>query len=205
MARTRPPARLVFAGASLAAGAVFTLTLCVPAIAHDAVSALGGFASGFRHPLFGADHFLAMFAIGLWGAQMGGLSVWTLPVTFPLIMVVGGIAGMAGIDIPFVELGIAVSVIVLGAAIVLAWHPPQAAALIVVGIFAIFHGYAHGKELPTAADEIAYAVGFVIATGLIHVLGIGVGLALHKPLHGALARGLGGLIAMAGAYFVAQA
>lgn len=190
---------------ALFAGGIVALLTCTPAAAHEAVGALGGFASGFQHPLFGADHFLAMFAIGLWGAQMGGSSVWTLPVTFPLIMVAGGIGAMAGLNIPVVELGIAVSVVALGAAIVLAWHPPQAVALVMVGLFAIFHGYAHGKELPNAADEVAYAVGFVIATGLIHLLGIGVGLLLHRPLHGAFARGLGGLIAMAGAYFVVQA
>jgi urease accessory protein len=176
-----------------------------PATAHESVGALGGFVGGFEHPLLGPDHFLAMFAIGLWGAQMGGSAVWTLPVAFPLVMAAGGIAGMAGLDIPFVELGIALSVIALGAAIAFAWHPPLAVALVLVGVFAVFHGYAHGKELPDAADEVAYAVGFVVATGLIHVLGIGVGLALHRPLHGALARGLGGLIAMAGTYFVAQA
>jgi urease accessory protein len=206
MPRERVFTNAVVASASPLGGCAVPLLLsCVSAAAHETVGTLDGFASGFEHPLFGADHFLAMFAIGLWGAQMGGSSMWTLPITFPLIMVVGGIAGMAGLDIPFVELGIAVSVISLGTAIIFAWHPPQAITLVLVGIFAIFHGYAHGKELPSAADEVAYAVGFVVATGLIHVLGIGVGLALHKPMRGALARGLGGLIAVAGAYFVAQA
>jgi urease accessory protein len=174
------------------------------AFAHIIAGPSGGFTSGFEHPLFGPDHFLAMFAVGLWGAQMGGSSVWTLPVTFPIIMTIGGVIGMAGLNVPFVELGVAVSVIALGAAIAFAWHPPQFVALLLVGAFAIFHGYAHGKELPYAANPVAYAVGFVLATGLIHLCGIGVGLALHKPYRGSLARGLGGLIAFGGAYFVVQ-
>lgn len=193
------------ANAVLLAAAAALVAFPDAAAAHESAGPLGGLISGFEHPIFGIDHFLAMFAVGLWGAQMGGPSVWTLPVTFPLIMVVGGVAAMAGFDLPYVELGIALSIIALGAAVTFAWHPPQAVALLLVGIFAIFHGYAHGKELPTAADEIAYAVGFVGATGLIHLLGIGVGLALNRPLQGALARGLGGLIAAGGAYFVAQA
>ncbi len=197
-----PNCRIGVAGAL--AGAVVFLLAGTPVMAHVAVEPLGGFDSGFAHPLFGADHFLAMFAIGVWGAQMGGSSVWTLPVTFPLIMVVGGIAGMAGIQIPFAELGIGLSVAALGAAIAFAWRPPNAVALTLVAIFALFHGYAHGKELPLAADEVAYATGFVMATGLIHLLGIGVGVALRRPLNGTLARSLGGLVAIAGAYFIVQ-
>ncbi|MBS0251462.1 MAG: HupE/UreJ family protein [Proteobacteria bacterium] len=161
-----------------------------------------GFQSGFTHPLTGADHFLAMFAVGLWGAQMGGRSVWTLPVTFPLIMVLGGIMGILGVPLFGIETGIALSILALGIAIALAWKPPEWVALLLIAVFAICHGYAHGSELPKAADPADFAIGFVIATGLIHLFGIGVGLALHKPYRGLVARALGALIAVGGVYFL---
>jgi len=173
-----------------------------PAAAHIVQSAGGGFGSGFEHPLTGADHFLAMFAVGLWGAQMGGRYIWSLPVTFPLVMTLGGLAGMLGLPLPHVELGIALSIIVLGASIVFAWRPLEAVALLVVGLFAIFHGFAHGAELPRAADPADYAVGFVVATGMIHLLGIGVGMILDRPLGGRLARALGVAIVASGGYFL---
>jgi urease accessory protein len=172
-----------------------------PAAAH-VTGVAGGFAGGFAHPLTGPDHFLAMLAVGLWGAQMGGRSVWMLPVAFPLIMSLGGIAGMAGVPLVGVETGVAVSVLVLGLSIAMVWQPPEPVPLVLIGIFAVFHGYAHGVELPSAADPAAYAVGFVIATGLIHILGIAIGLALNKPLHGRVTRGLGALIAAGGVYFL---
>ena len=172
------------------------------AAAHITGSVSGSFAGGFEHPLTGPDHFLAMLAVGIWGAQMGGRSVWMLPVAFPLIMTLGGVAGMAGLPLPGVETGIAVSVLVLGLSIAMVWRPVEPVPLLLVAFFAVFHGYAHGAELPGAADPAAYAVGFVVATGLIHVLGILIGLALSKPLQGGLARGLGGLIAAGGIYFL---
>lgn len=170
--------------------------------AHVIQQGTGGFGSGFEHPLTGPDHFLAMFAVGLWGAQMGGRSVWTLPVTFPLIMVAGGIAGMAGLPLPGVEIGIALSVIALGLAIAFTWHPSAWVALILISVFAVCHGYAHGAELPNAADPADFAIGFVVATGLIHLCGIGVGLALTKPLDGRITRALGAVMAVAGLYFL---
>ena len=172
------------------------------ALAHIIQGEAGGFGQGFEHPLTGADHFLAMFAVGIWGAQMGGRAVWALPVTFPLIMTVGGIAGMLGLPLPHVELGIALSILALGSAIAFGWRPIEAVALILIGVFAICHGYAHGVELPSAADPADYAVGFVLATGLIHLLGVGVGLALNKPLEGRLSRALGAVIALGGIYFL---
>jgi urease accessory protein len=172
------------------------------ASAHIIMGQQGGFGAGFAHPLTGPDHFLAMFAVGLWGAQMGGRQVWTLPVTFPLIMVVGGIIGMAGLPLPAVEVGIALSIMALGLAIALAWHPAEWIALILVAYFALCHGYAHGAELPLSTDPADYAIGFVLATGMIHLLGIGVGLGLNKPLGGRLSRGLGALIGIGGIYFL---
>lgn len=162
----------------------------------------GGFASGFEHPLFGLDHLLAMLAVGIWGAQMGGRRIWTLPVTFPLVMALGGVAGMAGLVLPAVETGIAISVIALGLAIAFAWRPPEFLALLLIAVFAICHGYAHGVELPNAADPAAYAAGFVIATGAIHLVGIGIGLLLGKLANGWISRGAGGGIAAAGIYFL---
>lgn len=188
--------------AFLATLAICSLLLVTTAQAHLIQSGAGGFGSGFEHPLTGPDHFLAMFAVGLWGAQMGGRSVWTLPVTFPLIMVVGGLLGVMGIPLPGTEIGIALSMLALGMAIAFAWRPPEWAALLLIAVFAICHGHAHGVELPNAADPADFAVGFVLATGLIHVLGIGVGLLLQKQVLGRVIRGLGGLIAVAGVYFL---
>ena len=187
------------AGGLLVALAV--LVTAEPAAAHI-VGHPAGFTSGFEHPLTGLDHFLAMLAVGIWGAQMGGRAVWTLPVTFPLIMAVGGFAGMLGVPMPSIELGIALSILVLGGAIAAAWRPPEFVALALIAIFAICHGYAHGAELPLAADPAEYAVGFVLATGMIHVIGIGVGLVLSRPYNGVLARALGGLIAVGGVYYL---
>jgi urease accessory protein len=144
-----------------------------PALAHITQGPIGGFAGGFAHPLTGLDHFLAMFAVGVWGAQMGGRSVWALPVAFPLVMTTGGIAGMAGLVLPYVEIGIALSILVLGLAIACKWRPAEIVPLALIAIFALCHGYAHGVELPSAADPAAYAAGFVLATGMIHIIGIG--------------------------------
>ncbi|SDA87369.1 HupE/UreJ family protein [Sinorhizobium sp. NFACC03] len=171
--------------------------------AHVLGGAFGGFGSGFQHPILGLDHFLAMAAVGIWGAQLGGRSVWTLPVTFPLIMCIGGIIGMSdALRLPYVEAVIALSVITLGVAIALRWRPPEAVSIVVVAVFAIFHGYAHGVELPLAADPAAYAVGFVVATGLIHVFGILLGLGVERFYRGTATRGVGGAITACGLYFL---
>lgn len=165
----------------------------------------GGFLAGFEHPLTGLDHFLAMFSVGLWGAQIGGRSVWTLPVTFPLIMVVGGVLGIMGVPLPGVEIGIALSILVLGAAIAMSWKPAEWIVLSLISIFAICHGHAHGTELPNAVDPADFAVGFVVATGLIHVIGIGVGLVSQRFYSGKLTRLLGGVVVLGGIYFLAAA
>lgn len=183
---------------------VASVVLLMPGLAeaHITQEGAGGFLHGFEHPLSGADHLMAMFCVGLWGAQMGGRSVWGLPIAFPLIMVVGGILGIAGVPLPAVESGIALSIIVLGAAIACVWRPPEWVALAVIGIFAIFHGYAHGAELPAASDPADFAIGFVIATGLIHIAGIAVGLCFQRIRGGGLSRALGGLIGIGGIYFL---
>jgi urease accessory protein len=173
--------------------------------AHIIQNGAGGFGSGFAHPLTGPDHFLAMFAVGLWGAQMGGRAIWSLPIAFPLIMVVGGLAGILGVPLPGVEIGIALSMLALGLAIAFAWRPAEWGAICLISVFAICHGHAHGTELPHALDPADFAIGFVVATGLIHLSGIGVGLWLEKPVGGRLARGLGALIGLGGIYFLVPA
>ena len=152
--------------------------------------------------LFGVDHLLAMLAVGIWGAQMGGRAVWTLPVVFPAIMTIGGVIGILGIPVPRVEIMIALSMLGLGLTIALAWKPHEALAIVVISVFAIFHGYAHGAELPEAADPISYAFGFVGATGLIHIAGIIFKLgSAYWPMAGSVgARVLP--IAAAGVYFL---
>ena len=182
--------------------ALAAIALPTVAEAHVLAGEGGGFLHGFEHPLSGLDHMLAMFCVGLWGAQMGGRAVWSLPIAFPLIMVAGGMMGIAGIPLPAVESGIALSIIVLGAAIACLWRPPEWLALAVIGVFAIFHGYAHGAELPNAADPADYAFGFVVATGLIHLAGIAVGLGFQRLHGGRFARALGGLIGLGGVYFL---
>ncbi len=192
----RPPIRPAAALAALA-----LLLSGSPASAHILQDA-GGFGSGLAHPLTGLDHFLAMFAVGLWGAQIGGRSVWTLPATFPLVMAAAALAGMAGLPLGHVETGIALSILALGLLIALRLPLPEALALVVVGTFAVFHGYAHGVELPLSADPALYAIGFVLATGAIHLIGIAVGLLIGRPFGGRLAQGLGGAIALAGIGFL---
>ncbi|MBB4953881.1 urease accessory protein [Agrobacterium vitis] len=170
--------------------------------AHVIQGGSDGFLQGFEHPLSGADHLLAMFSVGLWGAQMGGRNVWTLPITFPLVMVLGGILGITGVPLPAIETGIALSIVVLGTAIAFVWRPPEWLALSIIGVFAICHGYAHGAELPQAADPADFAIGFVLATGLIHLAGIAVGVGIQRALGNRMIRIPGGLIAMGGLYFL---
>jgi urease accessory protein len=186
----------VLAAVLLAAGA---------ASAHEAGAAGGGFATGFLHPILGWDHVAAMVAVGLWGAFLGAPAIWALPVAFPLVMAVGGALGVAGMPLPAVETGIAASAVVIGAAVALAARPPIWVAAAIIATFAIFHGHAHGTEMPAAASPLAYALGFVIGTGLLHLAGIALGsLARSEP--GTLAvRAAGGVIALAGVGFVTGA
>ena len=158
--------------------------------------------SGFTHPLSGVDHLLAMVSVGLWGAFLGRPLIVLLPVIFPAVMAVGGVFGMANVPLPPVEVGIALSVLVLGVMIAGAVRAPVWLACTIVAVFAIFHGYAHGKELPSAADPIGYSVGFVLATGLLHLAGIGLGLINDRPGGAVMTRSMGGGIALAGVYFL---
>jgi len=178
------------------------LVLADTALAHEAEGFAGGFTSGFLHPLFGWDHVVAMVAVGLWGAFLGKPAIWLLPVVFPLVMAGGGAAGVAGMPLPAVEAGIGASALVLGAMVALAARPPLWIAAALVGIFAIFHGHAHGTELPGAANPLAYSAGFVISTGLLHLCGITFGLATRWRTGRLAVRAGGGAIALAGAGFL---
>lgn len=173
----------------------FFCLLSLNLYAHaDLQSLSGGFGSGFMHPLSGLDHVLAMVAVGLWGAFLGQPAFWLLPVSFPLMMTIGAVLGIANIPLPLVEIAIALSDLVLGLVIVLAFRPPLWIAVLIVGFFAIFHGYAHGIELPQAAQPLVYSLGFVMATGLLHLCGIALGEVKRLPKGIFFVRISGGMI-----------
>ncbi len=181
---------------------MIVLATAAPAAAHTGTGLAGGFGSGFVHPLSGFDHLLAMVSVGLWGAFLGRPLIAALPVIFPTVMAVGGVLGIIGVPLPPVEIGIAMSVLVLGAMIAGQVRAPVWLASLIVAVFAIFHGYAHGQELPSAADPVGYSAGFVLATGMLHVVGIGIGVITDRPGGAAIVRGLGGLVAVAGLWFL---
>jgi len=183
-------------GALTLAGAL----LPTAALAHTGIGAAGGFAHGFWHPVGGLDHVLAMVAVGAFAVRLGGRAVWLVPAAFVAMMAVGGFAGLEGVQLPFVETAIALSVMVLGLAVAFQWKLPVAAASALVGLFAIFHGHAHGSEVPVDASGLTYAAGFMLATAALHVAGIGLGLAVGRI--GARSRlalqASGGAMALAG-------
>lgn len=162
-----------------------------------------GFMEGFLHPILGIDHLVAMLAVGLWGAVLGGKLKWQLPVVFPLVMAVGGVLGIQGLKLPMVEIWIALSAVVIGSAVVFRWPARPWTAWLIVGVFAVFHGHAHGTELPAAAAPEVYALGFVVSTGLLHLAGIGIGeLDRWKGCGDRVIRFVGGVIAAVGIIFL---
>ncbi len=146
--------------------------------AHTGIGSTSGFMNGFLHPVGGIDHILAMVMVGVFAAQLGGRAIWLVPASFVTVMAFGGALGVAGITVPFVELGIGLSVVVLGAVVALRLHPAVPVAMGLVGFFAVFHGYAHGAEMPESAAGLAYGLGFMAATALLHAAGLGFGLAI---------------------------
>lgn len=188
---------------------ISTIALALPltlfafaAYAHTGEGIDSGFESGFWHPILGWDHVVAMVAVGLWGAFLGKPAIWILPIVFPLVMAFGGALGIIGMPLPAVEAGIALSGVVLGLLIAFAVRAPIWVASIIVGLFAIFHGHAHGTEFPEGFSAYGYAIGFVIGTGLLHMIGIGFGFLTNSDVGKLAVRGAGGLIALVGAAFL---
>jgi len=194
--------RSVYVGTAARLGLAAAMTLLPSlAFAHPGIGEAVGFDHGFAHPLSGLDHILAMATVGMFAYQLGGRALWLVPAAFVAVMAVGGALGMAGVALPFVELGIALSVVVLGAVVAFGIKTPVAVAMGLVGLFAIFHGHAHGTEMPAAAAGLAYGVGFITATALLHLVGVGLGMLIgrigerHSP---AVLRTAGGLVSVAG-------
>jgi urease accessory protein len=187
-----PPNRKL---AALLAVLAFTPVL---AQAHPIPGEVHSLMGGFSHPLSGLDHILAMVAVGLWAAQLGGRAMYLVPAAFVSLMTVGGAMGMAGIHLPMVETGILVSILVLGLLIAAAVRLPAVAGMAIVGLFALFHGHSHGTELPAAATGLTYAIGFILATALLHTCGIGLGLLAQKKLPAPAIRLAGAAIVVAG-------
>jgi urease accessory protein len=181
------------------------LLLPAAAFAHVGSGETGGFLSGLRHPISGPDHVLAMVAVGLWGAQLGSPAIWLLPVAFPMVMAVGGMLGLMGVPLPGIEYGIATSAILLGAVVAFEARPPLGIAAALVGFFAIFHGHAHGTELPAGEDALLYSMGFVIATGCLHAAGIAIGVLHQWPWGRPLLRIAGAGIVVGGLFFMWRA
>ena len=184
---------------------LLALLLAGAAHAHTGEGVQGGLISGFTHPLFGWDHVVAMVAVGLWGAFLGPPAIWLLPVVFPLVMAFGGALGIVGLPLPAVEAGIALSGVILGLLVAFGARAPLWVAAIIVGAFAIFHGHAHGTELPDAVSPYAYALGFVVATGLLHLAGIVFGTLTNRPWGTYAVRAAGVVIAAVGAAFLTGA
>lgn len=171
-------------------------------MAHTGSGDIGSFSSGFLHPITGLDHLVAMIAVGIWGAVLGKPAMWILPLAFPLMMTVGGALGILGFQLPMVETVIALSDVILGLMVLFFVRAPLPIAGIIVSIFAIFHGFAHGMELPEAANPVGYSVGFVVGTGLLHMAGIGIGMVSASSQGKLILRATGLGITCTGIYFL---
>jgi urease accessory protein len=190
---------------SVLVAAVLAALWAQAAWAHVGQGEAFGLLTGFLHPLSGLDHVLAMVAVGLWGAQLGAPAIWVLPLAFPLVMAMGALLGFLGVSIPGVEYGIAASAIMLGAAVAFEVRPAIVVAALLVGFFAVFHGHAHGTELPAGQSALLYSMGFVVATGCLHAVGIGIG-TVHRRLWGRkLLRAAGTAVAAGGIFFMWKA
>jgi urease accessory protein len=176
------------------------LAMAVPSLAHAhvGIGETSGFLHGVSHPLTGIDHLCAMFAVGIWAAQTGGRAIWAVPLAFVSVMLLGGALGMGGVHFPFAETGIALSVLMLGVFIAAAVRLPVSVSILIVGMFALCHGHAHGAEMPATASVLGYAGGFALATALLHVAGIGLGVGMEKIASARFVRFAGGAIALFG-------
>jgi urease accessory protein len=169
-------------------------------LAHTGVGPAAEFAAGFEHPIGGADHVLAMVAVGLWAAQLGGRARWIVPGAFVGTMLLAGALGIVGLALPLVESGILASVLVLGVLIAASLSVPVSAGALLVAAFAVFHGHAHGVEMPPALGGLAYSAGFAAATVLLHAWGVIAGVMLTALSLGTVARAAGSLIVVVGIY-----
>lgn len=174
-------------------------------LASTGAQAHTGVEAGWLHPLSGVDHLLAMIAIGAWSCQMGGRAIWIVPSAFVSFMMLGGLLGFEQVDLPGVEIGIVLSVILLGLAIALEKTFAVAIAAIGVGIFGVFHGYAHGYEMPVMDNKLAYSAGFLSTTAALHVVGaVGALLVLKLPRGRTILCTLGAICALCGVYLMTQ-
>lgn len=193
---------MAFRSSRLAIAAVALAMLPSAALAHVGVGDTHGFTAGFSHPIGGLDHILAMVLVGVFAWQLDAwAALWLVPATFVLVMAIGGGLGVMGVDVPFVEIGIALSIVVLGAIVAAGVKAPVAVAMGIVGLFAIFHGYAHGAEMPEDAGALTYAAGFMLATALLHCVGIAIGFLIgwvSERSGPVLVRAVGGLTALVG-------
>ena len=170
--------------------------------AHILPGQATGFLSGVLHPISGLDHILAMVSVGLWGAELGAPAIWILPVTFPMMMAFGGLLGFLGVPLPGTEIGIALSMVVLGVAVAMAWRPPLPGVMAIVAVFAVFHGHAPGTELPGGESALLYSLGFVVATGFLHLVGIATGLIYRWGWGQSALRLAGSGVSLAGVLFL---
>ena len=184
--------------------AVLAGILLLPSLAqaHPNHGPATGLYGGLAHPLAGLDHLAAMLAVGLWAAQRGGRALWAIPLSFVGVMMFGAVLARGGMALPFVEQGIVVSVLILGILIAAAWSLPLAASMVLVGLFALFHGYAHGVEIPAMASGLAYGSGFVAATVSLLLLGVGLGLAAKRLSGEKMVRYAGAAVVACGLYLV---
>jgi urease accessory protein len=171
------------------------------AFAHTGIGDTNSIAHGFMHPMSGIDHLLAMVAVGLFAAHLGGRALSLVPLSFMAMMAFGGVLGIARIGLLYVEIAIGLSVVVLGTIVATRANPPLAIAMALVGLFAMFHGYAHGAEMPDTASGLAYGAGFILATALLHAIGVGLGILIGeagRPYARTISQVAGGAIALAG-------
>lgn len=176
------------------------LLLPLSALAHTGAGPVSGWLAGFSHPIGGLDHLLAMLAVGLWAGQLGGRARWVVPATFVGVMLLGGLLGMSGLPLPLVEGGILLSLLVLGGLIALAAKAPLSIGVLVVGVFALFHGHAHGTEMAPALGGLAYSAGFALATALLHLAGIAIAQGARRLDAGLVTRLAGGAVAASGVF-----
>lgn len=191
--------RVIFGFAGLAT--VLATVLAAPAMAHTGAGEVSGLMAGLFHPISGLDHILAMVAVGILAVQLGGRGLWLVPASFVSVMALGGVLGVIGVGVPFVEQGIIGSVIIFGAVVAWGGKMPLPAAMSLVGVFALFHGYAHGTEMPLNAHGVQYSIGFLLVTATLHALGMGLSLALRAYIEKSarlVARVSGAVIAAAG-------